>query len=188
MIPRDHTKKERALSPWTASWFQSPSNICERWHVAIISSVVEEMGRPFLEESEELFVLDTRDNMNVTVWETVRNVEILGEKQYLRFVKETRVESAKPITELLHQYKLSLFSRPSVKPKSKHKGRVASLTLVYIFTNQRGKYWSFFHTWESSCPSVTIFGRQAEVLYKGRHPSLSCKRDNTTSKCPCCKR
>ena len=39
-------------------------------------SVVEEMGSPFLEESEDLLVLDTRDNMNVTVWETVRNVEI----------------------------------------------------------------------------------------------------------------
>ena len=61
------------------------------------------MGRPFLEESEDLLFLDTRDIMNVTVCETGRNVELLGEEQYHRFVKERLVESAKPITEQLHK-------------------------------------------------------------------------------------
>ena len=56
--------------------------------VRSLSAVVEEMGRPFLEESEDLLVLDTRDIMNVTVCETGRNVEIFGEEQYHRFVKE----------------------------------------------------------------------------------------------------
>ena len=71
--------------------------------VTSLSAVVEEMGSPFLEEIEDLLVLDTRDNMHVTVWETVKNVEILGKKQYLRFGKERRIASAKPITEPLHK-------------------------------------------------------------------------------------
>ena len=54
--------------------------------VTLLFAVVEEMGTPFLEGSEDLLVLETRNNMNVTVWETVRNIEILGEKEYLRFV------------------------------------------------------------------------------------------------------
>ena len=80
---------------------------------------IEEMGSPFLEESEDLLVLDTRYIMNVTVWATVRNVEVLGEEQYLRFVKERLVESAKPITEPLYKkgYHCSV----------DHKGQVASL-------------------------------------------------------------
>ena len=41
--------------------------------VTSLSAVVEEMGNPFLDGSEDFLVLDTRDNMNVIVWETVYN-------------------------------------------------------------------------------------------------------------------
>ena len=69
----------------------SPSNICKRSQS--LSAMVEEMGSPFLEDSEDLLVLHTKDNMNVTVWETVRIVEIFGEEQYLRFVNEKLIAS-----------------------------------------------------------------------------------------------
>ena len=68
-----------------------PSNICKRSQS--LSAMVEEMGSPFLEDSEDLLALHTIDNMNVTVWETVRNVEIFGEEQYLRFVNERLIAS-----------------------------------------------------------------------------------------------
>ena len=49
--------------------------------VRLLSAVVEKMGSPFLEESEYLLVLDTRDIMNVTVCETVNKyVEILSKE------------------------------------------------------------------------------------------------------------
>ena len=51
-------------------------------NIRSLLSVVEEMGSPFLEESKYLLVLDTKYIMNVTVWETVRNVELLSEEQY----------------------------------------------------------------------------------------------------------
>ena len=43
---------------------RSPSNICKRSQS--LFAVVEEMGSPFQEEREDLLVLHTRDNMNVT--------------------------------------------------------------------------------------------------------------------------
>ena len=51
-------------------------------YIRTLLSVVEEMGSPFPEESKDLLVLDTRYIMNVTVWETVRSVEVLSEEQY----------------------------------------------------------------------------------------------------------
>ena len=93
------------------------------------------MGSPFVEESEAHLVLDLRDIMNVTVGETGRNVEALGEEQYLSFVEERLVQSAKHITEPLPKNKqpVLLFSRQSVNPKSKHKGQVTShRTSIYI--------------------------------------------------------
>ena len=85
---------------------QSPSNMCKLY------AVVEEMGSPFLEESEDLLVPHTRDNMNVTVWKTVRNVEIFGEELYIRFVNERFVKCAKSITEPLQKNKLHTIQSP----------------------------------------------------------------------------
>ena len=45
-------------------------------------TVLEEMGNPFLEHSQDLLVIDTRDIMDIQVAETVRRIERLGEEQY----------------------------------------------------------------------------------------------------------
>ena len=44
-------------------------------------AVIEEMGNPFLEQSQDLLVLDTRDILDQSVGESVRKAEELGEKQ-----------------------------------------------------------------------------------------------------------
>lgn len=50
--------------------------------------MTEPMGNPFLEESQDLLVLDSRDIMNSSVADTVRKVESLGAQQYKSFVEE----------------------------------------------------------------------------------------------------
>ena len=45
-------------------------------------AVFIEMGNPFLEKGQDLLVLDTKDIMNISVGETVRKAEALGEEQY----------------------------------------------------------------------------------------------------------
>ena len=50
--------------------------------VKSLIAVFIEMGNPFLERGQDLLVLDTKDIMNISVGETVRKAEALGEEQY----------------------------------------------------------------------------------------------------------
>lgn len=54
--------------------------------------VLEEMGNLFLEESQDLLVIDTRVVMGAAVADSVRKVELLGEAQYKNyFGRESRI-------------------------------------------------------------------------------------------------
>lgn len=46
--------------------------------VKTLYTTIEDMGNPFLEESEDLLVLDTRDIMNSSVAEAFRKIEEIG--------------------------------------------------------------------------------------------------------------
>ena len=100
----------------------------------------------------------------------MRTVEIVGEEQNLRFVNENDLSSLQNLSQN-HCIKTSytLFSRPSVKPKSKHKGQVTSLTndgslfftLVYISSQTRhGNLDQFFtHENQTAPPSLSLGGK-----------------------------
>ena len=66
--PRDHCHHEQ--HPGVQAAFQKD--------VKSLVAVIEEMGNPFLEKSEDLMVLDTRDILDTSVGETVRKAESLG--------------------------------------------------------------------------------------------------------------
>ena len=85
------------------------------------------MGNPFLEGSQDLLVIDTRDVMDAAVAETVRKVESIGEEQYKKFVDERLELCTKAVTEILPKNKLPLFSRPPVKTQPKQKEKLAAL-------------------------------------------------------------
>ena len=95
--------------------------------VKALVTVLEEMGNPFLEHSQDLLVIDTRDIMDIKVAETVRRIETLGEEQYTTFVKERLEQCTTPVTQTLPKNKLPLFSRPPVKMKLKQKAQLAAL-------------------------------------------------------------
>jgi len=71
--------------------------------VKLLTSVTEEMGNPFIEEGQDLLVLDTRGIVDANVAETVRKAEILGEEENSKFVDERLIQRSKPITETLHK-------------------------------------------------------------------------------------
>ena len=54
--------------------------------VKSLVAVFEEMGNPFLEQSEDLLVLDSKDILDASVAEAVRMAETLGVEQYQQFV------------------------------------------------------------------------------------------------------
>ena len=56
------------------------------------------MRNHLLENSKDLIVLDTRDIMDASVGETVRNGEMLGKEQFEEFVDERLIQGKVPIT------------------------------------------------------------------------------------------
>ena len=81
------------------------------------------MGNPFLEESNDLLVIDTKYIME-SVAGTVRKVETIGQEQYSKFVDERLSKWVTPVSDPLPKNKLPLFSRPAVKAHSKGKCHV----------------------------------------------------------------
>jgi len=67
------------------------------------------MGNPFLENSEDLLVLDTRDIMSSAVTETVRRIETIGEELYKNYVEERLEKCEKPV---ITKNKISIISYP----------------------------------------------------------------------------
>ena len=85
------------------------------------------MGNPFLENSEDLLVLDTRDIVSSSVTETVRRVETIGEELYKKYVEKRLEKCEKPITEVITKNKLALFRTFVKHQPSKEKMQVAVL-------------------------------------------------------------
>ena len=87
-------------------------------------AVIEEIGNPFLEQSQNLLVLDTRYILDPSVGESVRKAEKLGEKQYHNFVEERLIKCEKPISDVIPKNKLVLLSHLSSKPPQSRKCKV----------------------------------------------------------------
>ena len=69
--------------------------------VKSLVAVIEEIGNPFLEQSQDLLFLDTGDILDPSVGESVRKAEKLGEKQYHNFVEERLVKCEKSILDVI---------------------------------------------------------------------------------------
>ena len=83
--------------------------------VTSLVTVIDDMWNPFLEESHNLLVLDTKNMMDASLAEIVRKIKILGLEQNKKFVEEKLQQSLKLITETPSKNNLSLFSRPTTK-------------------------------------------------------------------------
>ena len=89
--------------------------------------VMEEMGNPFLEETTDHLRFDTRDIIDPTAASYVRQAETIGQQRYQTIMTDRLVEQTTPIAEPIKKNKLSLFSRPSQRKKSKTSLQVSSL-------------------------------------------------------------
>ena len=87
----------------------------------------EELGNPFSDEDEELKTIHSKEIMDCTVVNTVRNTRKIGEEQFNTFIKERLVERNKPITEPIKKNNLPTFNVHSKKVISKDKAKVAAL-------------------------------------------------------------
>ena len=79
-------------------------------------SMIEEMGNPFLEESEDLLVLDIRNLVDSSVAETIHKIEDVGKQQYENFVSERLEKRTVPSFGGDKEKQVSTF-QPSYSPE-----------------------------------------------------------------------
>ncbi|PIK61747.1 hypothetical protein BSL78_01301 [Apostichopus japonicus] len=94
----------------------------------------EEMGNPFLEETNDLLKLDNKDIVDQAVTTAVCQAVKIGQQQHDDFVTRLKDQSI-PISQPIKKNKLSLFSRPPVRVKlqvSTLKSDVSLFSRLYI--------------------------------------------------------
>ena len=135
--------------------------------VKSLVAAMEGLSNPFMEESKELLVLDTKDIACPEALKTLCEVEVVGKQQSDTFVKECLVEQTKSLYDPIKKNKLHLFSTPAPK-QSKASQQVSSLksncalfARLYISCQSRdGDLDEFFKHENQSCPpSLSNLGK-----------------------------
>lgn len=89
--------------------------------------VIEDMGNPFMKESDDLLVLDSRDIADPAIVKTVRSIEKTDQEQYEKCMTERVIERKTPVYDPICRNNMPLFSRPPMRVKSKVKQIVTTL-------------------------------------------------------------
>ena len=154
--------------------------------VRSLSVVIEEMGNPFPEYSENILVLDTRNIVDPSVKDTVIQIESLGQQQYNSYVQDRLVERSTPIHDPIKRNKLALFKNPEPKVIPKAKLQASSLktdcslfSRLFISCQVRDGNLDDFFQYENQLypPSISDFGS----LHSGTQSDLlGCLRGNTS--------
>ena len=132
--------------------------------VASLVAVIEELGNPFEEDSQDLLVLDTKEIADHAVIETVRNAKQIGQDQFEAFSKECIVDRTKSIEKAIHRNKLPLFAtkRGPKIPKGNQqvkslKNYVALFARLYIGCQTHdGNLEEFFRHENQQCPQLYL--------------------------------
>jgi hypothetical protein len=79
--------------------------------------LIEEMGNPFNDKGDELYVLDSHIVCNRAVVESMRDIEALGQEQYTTFVNDRLINCTVAVNATITRNKLALFKNVGGKPK-----------------------------------------------------------------------
>ena len=89
--------------------------------------VIEEMGNPYLDETEELLVLDNKEVASPDVLRSLQIIEKCGQDQYQAFVDERLKKRSKSVFDPIKRNNLHLFHKKSSNTLSKSKIQAASM-------------------------------------------------------------
>ncbi len=135
--------------------------------VKALTSVIEEMGNPFCETSNDLLVLDSRNIVDSAVADTVFRMEKFDLDKYEMYVNERLVNQTVSVFDPIKQSNLHLFSRPPVKAQSSKQIQLSSLksncslfSRLYIASQTRNGDWDTFFSHENQTypPSLSQMG------------------------------
>ena len=146
--------------------------------VMSLVQVFNELGNPFLDDSDELMVLDTRNVLDESVVKTVRTIYNVGKDQYNEYHKEVITNCTRSIHDPIKKNAFPLFSRPQPKSKGKQaekisllKNDIALFSRLYIIMQHRTSDMSTFFSHENHPfpPSLSDhgklhFGKKSDLL------------------------
>lgn len=145
--------------------------------VKALSDCIRELGNPFIEDSSDLLVLDTRDIIDPKVVGAVNEMEKLGSDQYNTFVSECLDKKTKAIKDPIKRNNLPLFGRPPVHEKARSQQQISSLkndcslfSRLYVASQIRDGDLDNFFQYENQAwpPSLSEIGQ----LRKGNKSDL----------------
>ena len=85
-------------------------------NVVDLKREISEKGNPFLESSNELIALDSREVMTSEVAKCLQNAKDIGQKEHESYVQNRIVEASVPVTDTIHRQNIFTFqNRPNDK-------------------------------------------------------------------------
>lgn len=88
---------------------------------------IKNMGNPFTDDFPELVKLDCRDCANPSVAETMKSLEVNGNKQYNEYKKAVIISRKKSIHDPISRNNLPVFAKSSKRSASKQEKKIAFL-------------------------------------------------------------
>ncbi|CAC5423562.1 unnamed protein product [Mytilus coruscus] len=106
---------------------------------------MDELGNPFIEDSQDLFVLDTKDIAPTSVVDTIRQIEKIGRTQYEKYIEDRLIKRTVPIFEPIKKNRMTLLRTTNGKTVSAMtekisilKSDVSLFSRLYISCQTRG--------------------------------------------------
>jgi len=136
--------------------------------VLALVTVIETMGNPFIEDSPDLLVLDTRDIVDQRVVDAIRKVQQVGKDKFASLVNDRIDKRDKSLFEPICHNKLPLFHSPPERTLSHDKQQINALkkscalfSQLYISCQVRGcDLDDFFrHENQPSPPALAQYGQ-----------------------------
>jgi len=134
--------------------------------VRSLVGVIEEMGNPFEEESQDVVKLDTKEIAGPAAVETVMNAKRIGQERFKAFTRECLLHRTKAVDDPIPRNKLKVFSTSTPRSQSKGQQQLASIkndrelfARLYISCQTRdGKLEEFFRHENQACPALSDGG------------------------------
>ena len=128
--------------------------------VKSLVATFEDLGNPFLDQGDDLVVLDTKEVAPPDALERLKNIESVGNTQCEKFVSERLEERAKSLFDPIKRNKLNLFTSALPKKTTKVQQQLSSVksdcalfSRLYISCQTRdGNLDDFFRHENQGCP------------------------------------
>lgn len=156
--PRKYLHHEQGLA--SQKTFQTQVNS--------LSTTIEKIGNPFMDDFPELVNMHSRDCVNDAIATSIRSIEETGKTQYKKYLEERLETSFTSVDQRIARNALPLFRNSKAKVPSKQNQKVKSLRdnvalfghLYVAMQNRNGDLREFFsHEIQPFPPSLSDYGK-----------------------------